>query len=183
MIGKTREIPSAKKDIFIVHGINHQPVEELREILLELGLNPVILSEQPGGSRTIIEKLEKYSDVDFAFVIMTPDDRGLQGSPPSKLPLPQFPFRPPRNEMEFGLWFATTLKPRARQNVVLEFGYLIGKIGRDRVCCLYKESVELPSDMQGIVYVSFIQSIKECRMKIIEELKEAGFEIKTAFHA
>jgi len=70
------------------------------------------------------------------------------------------------------------LKPRARQNVVLEFGYFMGLLGRDRVCCLYKGNVELPSDMHGIVYISFKESVTEVRNKIIKELKAAGYEIK-----
>jgi hypothetical protein len=67
---------------------------------------------------------------------------------------------------------------RARQNVILEFGYFIGKLRRDRVCCLHKGKVELPSDMQGIVYIPFKDSIEEARDMIIKELKEAGYEIK-----
>lgn len=71
------------------------------------------------------------------------------------------------------------LRNRARQNVVLELGYFIGKLSRDRVCCLHKGDVELPSDMHGIVYIFFKKSVNEVRHKIIKELKEAGYEIKT----
>ena len=45
------------------------------------------------------------------------------------------------------------LVPRARQNVILELGYFIGKLGRGRVCALYRNDLELPSDYQGVVYV------------------------------
>lgn len=69
-------------------------------------------------------------------------------------------------------------KPRARQNVVLEFGYFIGLLGRDKVCCLLKGDVERPSDMHGIVYISFKDSVEEARDMIIKELKEAGYETK-----
>jgi predicted nucleotide-binding protein len=179
MAKKTRGISSPRRDVFIVHGIDHEPVKELKGILLELGLNPIVLHEQPSGSRTIIEKLEKYSDVGFAFAILTPDDRGLQGSPPGGFPSGVFPYGIPKSGAEFGTWLATSLKPRARQNVVLEFGYLIGKLGRDKVCCLYKGNVELPSDMQGIVYIQFIQSANECRDQIIAELKAAGYRLKS----
>jgi len=139
--------------VFIVHGRNHKPMKELKVMLTEFGLEPIVLHEQPSGSRTIVEKLEKYSDVGYAFVILTPDDIGSSSD-------------------------AIFTSPRARQNVVLEFGYFIGKVGRDRVCCLYKGDVELPSDMHGIVYIPFKDSVKEARNMIIKELKEAGYKIK-----
>lgn len=140
-----------------------------------MGLNPIVLHEQPSGSRTIVEKLEKYSDVGYAFVILTPDDFGSDS---------EF-FRSYVLELGEGkvAWqelteqFDLSFKHRARQNVVLEFGYFMGKLGRDRVCCLYKGSVELPSDMHGIVYIPFKESISECREKIAEELREAEYRI------
>jgi len=61
--------------------------------------------------------------------------------------------------------------------VILEFCYFIGLLGREKVCCLYKGNVELPSDMQGIVYVPFNESINEAKGMILKELSEAGYEI------
>lgn len=146
--------------IFIVHGKDHKPLKELKNMLKGFGLNPIVLHEKASGSRTIVEKLEKYSDVGYAFVILTPDD-----------PIVYL------KETALGELLQNR-KPRARQNVILEFGYFIGLLGRDRVCCLYKGKVELPSDMHGIVYVPFKDSINETRDKIIKELKEVGYEIK-----
>jgi predicted nucleotide-binding protein len=147
--------------VFIVHGTDHQPAKELKEILTETGLKPIILHEQAGGSMTIIEKLEKYSNVGYAFVILTPDDvggnfHGYKGK-----------------QMEF-----SKLTLRARQNVVLEFGYFIGHLGREKVCCLYKGDIELPSDMHGICYVHFQNSIIEVKATILKELKAAGYQLK-----
>ena len=151
------------KNIFIVHGSDHKPMTELKIMLSEFGLNPIVLHEQPSGSRTVIEKLEKYSDVGYAFVILTPDDRG--GSFNGEIPL-------------LGGWKLENSSFRARQNVLLEFGYFIGRIGRDSVCCLLKGHVDRPSDMQGIVYVPFVESLNEVKGKIIKELEEVGYEIK-----
>jgi len=67
---------------------------------------------------------------------------------------------------------------RARQNVILEFGYFMGLLGRNRVCCLYKGEVELPSDMSGIAYIPFKESVDEVRDKIVKELKAADYKIK-----
>ena len=66
------------------------------------------------------------------------------------------------------------LKNRARQNVILEFGYFIGKLSRQKVCCLYKGNIELPSDMHGLCYLHFNNSVSEIKDAIIEELKAAA---------
>ena len=65
-----------KKEIFLSHGKDIKPLSELKEMLVAWGLKPVVLSEQPSGGKTVIEKLEAYSDVGFVFVILTPDDLG-----------------------------------------------------------------------------------------------------------
>jgi len=168
-----RKVAPLSKNIFIVHGRDTKPVKELKAMLSELGLKPIFLHEQPSGSRTIVEKLEKYSDVGYAFVVLTPDDVTLSSD--------DF-LRKLQSDEEFRIseeTFWSMITKRARQNVVLEFGYFMGLLGRDRVCCLYKGDIELPSDMHGIVYVPFKESINECRDKIIKELKAAGYEIKT----
>ena len=72
----------------------------------------------------------------------------------------------------------TNLKPRARQNVVFEFGLFVGKLGRNKVCCLYKGNVKLPSDLDGLVYIPFNLSINEKQIDIIRELKAAGYKVK-----
>lgn len=181
------------RDVFIVHGKDYSAMKELKTILEEVGLNPIILHEQAGGSRTIAEKLEKYSDVGFAFVILTPDDLGSSFDEWRKAvgDIPHFS-REDLSKITYNKTFiqrqmilAETLrryhlflKPRARQNVILEFGYFMGLLGRDRVCCLFKGDVELPSDMHGICYVPFENSINEIKGMILKELREAGYEIK-----
>jgi predicted nucleotide-binding protein len=73
----------------------------------------------------------------------------------------------------FGLF-----KDRVRQNVILEFGYFVGRIGRNKVCCLLKGSIELPSDMNGICYFNFENSVSEVWERILKELRAAGYEVK-----
>ena len=68
------------------------------------------------------------------------------------------------------------LKPRARQKVVFELGWFQGKLGRDRVCLLYKSDVELPTDINGMVYSEFKGSIEESYRDIIKELRSAGYK-------
>lgn len=171
---KKGKIQSTSKDIFIVHGRDHKPVQELKMMLLEFGLDSIILNEQASGSLTIIEKLEKYSDVNYAFIILTPDDVGgtLEGFESALSGVME-------ERIDLEDIYGDFMYHRARQNVVLEFGYFIGKLGRERVCCLYKGDIELPSDMQGIVYIQFKDSINECHDKIIRELKLVGYKINT----
>jgi len=182
MIEKSAGQPVSARNVFIVHGHDVEPVEELKKMLIGFGLNPIVLHEQPSGSMTIIDKLERYSeDVKFAFVILTPDDELI---PIDKTELPTVKDRGVRYvAMHEKPAFVSDRKPilRARQNVILEFGYFIGKMTRKKVCCLHKKKTELPyempSDMHGIVYIPFQESLEECRDMIVRELKHAGFKI------
>ncbi|MCW4028900.1 MAG: nucleotide-binding protein [Candidatus Bathyarchaeota archaeon] len=171
------ELKSSEKNengssrVFIVHGTDRKPVEELKEILSNVGLKPLVLEDLPGASNTIIEKLEKYSKVDFAFVILTPDDAAV----PSESNLAWLtPLLSNKSGLDVSLQLATLFKRRARQNVILEFGYFIGRLKRNRVCCLYKGNIELPSDMHGICYLHFNESVNEVKDTIIGELKAAN---------
>jgi Predicted nucleotide-binding protein containing TIR-like domain len=121
---------SSNQTVFIVHGHDIAVRESVARFLERLGLEVVILHEQAGRGRTIIEKLEGHSDVEFAVILLTPDDVGAAKAD------------------------AMNLKPRARQNVILELGYFVGKLGRERVCALHSEGVDLPSDFLGVQYVS-----------------------------
>ena len=118
------------------------------------GLEPVILHEQVNRGRTIIEKFEDFADVDFAVVLLTPDDMGRK-----------------KDEK-------TDLNPRARQNVILELGFFLGKLGRQRVCPIVKGDVETPSDYDGVVYTD-LDDAGGWKMKLVQELKDAGFVIDT----
>jgi predicted nucleotide-binding protein len=171
------------KNIFIVHGNDHEPVKELKSILYEFGLNPIVLHEQAsGGSSTVAEKLERYSKhVGYAFAILTPDDIGGQEAEMRKKLAAnrQWIQKPlvvvPSSAIDALL---NDFEPRARQNVIFEMGYFWGLLERKRVCCLLKGNVQKPSDTEGIVYMSFENSVEEVRLKIMKELEEAGYEIK-----
>ena len=164
---KPRELRKVKfsNRIFIVHGHDELPKEQLARMLKEMGLEPVILHEQPDKGRTIIEKFEEVcEDVGFAFVIITPDDVGVDRELYEKMKVEEY-----RNCFRY----------RARQNVVFELGFFYGKLGRNRVCCLYKGNVELLSDISGVLYIEFKDSVRERYADIIKELKAAGYKPKT----
>ena len=138
------------KRVFVVHGRDEAAKESVARFLERLGLEPIILHEQASSGRTVIEKFEVYADVGFAVVLLTPDDAGgLAGT-------------------------SADLKPRARQNVIMELGYFLGKLSRRRVCVLFKKGVEIPSDYQGVVYVE-LDASGAWRTKLAQELVEAGF--------
>ena len=106
----------------------------------------------PAKGRTIIEKFEQHARVGYAIVLLTPDDAGsLQGD-------------------------ENDLKPRARQNVIFELGFFIGRLGRKHVCALTKGDVEIPSDYAGIEYIPF-NDPDGWQLKLMKELKSGGFKI------
>lgn len=139
-------------DIFIVHGHDSGLKNEVARFLEKLKLNPIILHEQASGGDTIIEKIERYSNVGFGIVLYTPCDKGSVAREGAEL------------------------KFRARQNVVFEHGFLIGKLGRKKVCALIKNDVEKPNDISGVVYVSHDES-GAWKVELAKELKEAGYKI------
>lgn len=140
--------------VFIVHGHEEAVLHKVARVLDQLGLYPVILHEQADRGKTIIEKFESNSDVGFAIVLLTPDDVGKSNK-----------------EENYSL--------RARQNVILELGYFMGKIGRDRVCALKLDSIEIPSDILGVIWTD-IDSGGLWKYKLGKELLAAGFKVELA---
>jgi hypothetical protein len=139
------------KDVFIVHGHNLERRDELRDFLRDnLHLQPIILEEQDDRGKTIIEKFEYYApSCSFAFVLMTPDDKAVIETRPGSQ------------------W-------RARQNVIMELGWFIGYLGRDRVVILSQGEIEIPSDIHGVVDIRFEKTIREVTEKIRQRLSGVG---------
>lgn len=138
--------------VFVVHGHDEAAKEAVARFLSKLGLEPVILHEQPNQGRTVIEKFEGHADVDFAVVLLTPDDVGRAAGSSGEA------------------------KPRARQNVIFELGYFIGRLGRSRVCALHKGNVEILSDYDGVIYVS-MGDPQGWRLLLAREIKAAGIDV------
>lgn len=118
-----------KNKVFIVHGHDAALKYQLSDWLREIELEPIILHEQANeGVTSILEKLERYSDVDCAIVLFTADDEGYEKGKPKERKL------------------------RARQNVVFEAGLFVGRLGAKRVIMLYDNGVEMPGDLGGCIY-------------------------------
>lgn len=137
--------------IFIVHGHDGEARESVARFLGTLGFDPIILHEQANRGRTIIEKVEANSDVGFAIVLLTPDDEGRARG-------------------------TDDLKPRARQNVLLELGYFIARLGRENVCTFKRGDVEIPSDFAGVVWSS-METSGAWKHELAKELQAAGYQI------
>ena len=137
--------------VFVVHGHDEVAKLEVSAFISGLGLQPIILHLQASSGRTIIEKIEHYSNVGFGIVLYTPCDTG------SKV-----------GELRGNY--------RARQNVVFEHGFLIGKLGRARVSAIVKGSVETPNDISGVVYVVMDQE-QRWKKELIVELRGAGYQV------
>jgi predicted nucleotide-binding protein len=67
------------------------------------------------------------------------------------------------------------LQPRARQNVVFEFGFFAGRLGRGRVAVLYEHGVELPSDVAGVAFI-MLDTGGRWEIELLRDLRAAGFK-------
>lgn len=139
-------------EVFVVHGHNDAVRTTVVDVIgRSMGRRPTVLFEQPNRSGTIVEKLEAHaSDAGFAVVLLTADDLGRSRS-------------------------AEVETPRARQNVILEAGYFMGRLSRQRVALLYEPGVELPSDLQGILYIE-LDSSGTWAFTLGREMRAAGLD-------
>jgi len=139
------------RKIFIVHGHDDSMKLEIARFIEKLKFEAIILHEQANAGLTIIEKIGRFSDTGYGIILYSPCDVGS------------------KNEKD------ATPKLRARQNVIFEHGYLIGKLGRNKVVALVKDEIELPSDTNGVVYISYDNA--DWKFKLCMELKSAGYVI------
>ncbi|MCP3411517.1 TIR domain-containing protein [Bradyrhizobium sp. CCGB01] len=147
--GYEEEATELSNRIFVVHGRDGEHRETVARFLGLLGLEAVILHEQPNKGRALITKFrEVAADIGFAIVLMTPDDVGGIRDGEQHL--------------------------RARQNVIFELGFFIGALGPDRVAALVSQEVEKPSDFEGVVYIPLDG---EWRLPLCRELRAAGYEV------
>ena len=140
------------REVFVIHGRDNGARQMVARFLEKMDLTPVILDEESNQGQTIIEKFEKHAAVRFALALLTPDDIGsLCGE-------------------------ENNLKPRARQNVIFEFGYFIGRLGREHVCALTKGNVEIPTDYAGVLYIP-LDDDGGWKMRLVKEFKNCGLDV------
>lgn len=137
------------KRIFVVHGHDHQLLDDVELMLRRIGLEPVILKNEANAGRTIIEKIEELTDVGFAIVLYTGCDEGRAKN-------------------------TEALQDRARQNVIFEHGYLCAKLGRNNVVAINDDGIEIPSDLSGVLYIP--RSASDWKLQLMREMRAAGLK-------
>ena len=145
------EANTAKKTnndtVFIIHGHDNTLKMEVQLLLNRAAVNNIVLHEQADRGRTIIDKLlDETNKAGYAIALLTPDDI-LE------------------NEAK-----------RARQNVILEIGYFIGLLGKERIRLLVKDGVEVPSDLQGILYEKY-EASGSWKIKLLKEMQAVGIYV------
>ena len=140
--------------VFIVHGHDEEMKQAVARFIEKVGLETIILHEQPNQGKTIIEKFEEYSDVGYAVVLLSPDDMGYSEQRGSE-----------------------SIQPRARQNVILELGFFAGKLGRSRTFALKRGDLELPSDISGVIWTEYDTANGRWQHDLVKELKAAEYDI------
>ncbi len=155
-----KDAESPKKEakslpIFIVHGKNEAMKQAVARVLEKLDIEPIILQEQANEGRTIIEKFVESSNVGYAIVLLSPDDYGYSVEAKAKKAM-----------------------LRARQNAILELGFFVGKLGRNRVMALYQqaENFEMPSDFLGVAYTAFDVN-GNWQLQLVRELRANGYKV------
>lgn len=159
-VGVQPVVTGDKRNVFVVYGHDPNARNQLEAMLRRWGLEPLILDQLPTEGQTVIEKLESaMAQADFGVVLATPDDEGHRTDHPDEKAL------------------------RARQNVVLEMGMLLARLGRPKVAILLKtqEKMERPSDIQGLIYIPFKDDIAtEAGVSLAKAMVAAGYQIDVA---
>lgn len=154
-IEAAEKIRTLNNKIFIVHGHNELMKQSVARVIEKLDLDPIILHEKSNQGNTVIEKFMTHSNVGFAIVLLSADDMGYSLKDGNK-----------------------QARKRARQNVILELGFFIGKLGRNRVIALVEsmEEFELPSDLNGVIYIPYDNNEK-WKFDILRELSDNGYNL------
>jgi predicted nucleotide-binding protein len=151
--GRDLDEPEDPGKIFVSHGHNRNAKNSVKSFLESIGLEPIILADQPNAGRAILEKFEDYASVGFAVILLTADDVGRAKTATEE-----------------------DMRPRARQNVIMELGYLMAKLGRGRVCAILQDGVEIPSNILGVVTIRFDRGGR-WKDELKRELKHAKLKI------
>lgn len=148
-----KSVARSGNKVFIVHGHDDAARLDASRFVEKLGLEAIVLHEQANAGQTVIEKFEKHAgEARFAIVLLTPDDIGHAVGKPQEA------------------------KPRARQNVILEFGFFVSQLGREHVVALLKGNVEMPSDLNGLLY-EVMDPRGAWKARVALEMRNAGFQL------
>ena len=60
--------------------------------------------------------------------------------------------------------------------MIFEFGFFVGKLGRQRVCVLHKGKVDIMSDYHGVIYIP-MDDAGGWKLQLATEIKNAGINV------
>lgn len=150
---KQNSTTKLNENVFIVHGHNNEIKQTVARTLSKLKFNPIILHENANTGNTVIEKFEELANsASYAIILLSDDDLGKA-----------------KTESKYN--------SRARQNVVMELGYFLGKLGRDKVFVLKSGDVEVPSDIMGVIYNTYDGEEGGWKNKLVKDMKSSGFNV------
>lgn len=154
-----QKVEDKHSNIFVVYGHDLHSRDQLELLLSKININdPFILGKTSGKGLTIIEALEQHlsrdGEANVGIVLLTPDDMGYSVKDGEE-----------------------SIRGRARQNVILEMGMLLSKLGREHTIILVKGNIERPSDLDGIIYLQYENHIKEVFGKLCDRLEGLGVDI------
>ncbi len=153
---KSTDVVMSSRKVFVVYGHDMDARTQLEAMLRRWDLETVIIDQLVSSGNTVIEKLEEYTDkVSLGIVLATPDDKGYA-----------------KNDEE-------NIKYRVGQNVVLELGMLLAKIGRSKVAILLSqaEEMEKPSDIEGLIYIPIKENVEETKVSLAKEMQRNGYKL------
>ena len=148
---RAEEIKLNNKKVFIVHGHDDKARLELTKIIKDdLNLEPVILQEEPNVSiETIISKFERLAKDCSSALVLFTPDDNANGN------------------------------LRARQNVILELGYFLGKFQNSenrRIAIIKNGNVEIPSDISGVLYLEYFQKHQRNFLRLKKTIRNRGIK-------
>lgn len=160
LAGLVKKVDTENRNVFVVHGRDHAIRDEVQRVLHSLSIPTIVLEKEGDAGQTVVEKFEREAArCEYAVIICSPDDEGHL-RPKSRKASDQ-----------------EEMKPRARQNVVLELGYFLARLGRANVFLLHTGSLDMPSDLAGVIYQP---GNTNWQHKLVRELRDAGFVINQA---
>jgi hypothetical protein len=131
------EEPISKKQVLVLSSSESELQNQLSNLLKEMGIEGIMF-HRGSASNSIVEYLEKYPTVKYAFYLYNPEDIN---------------------------------------SAMFELGYLIGKVGSNRVCCIHKKNDAPPKGIPGIIYKEIVVKLEEISFSLMKDLKAAGYTV------
>ena len=150
-----KEVPMAQskeRKVLIIPGREEEKKGKVAGFLKELDLEPFFPDGAASRGMSLPEKYKSYEDAAFAIILLTGDDMGY-----------------PQEEPE-------EPKPRPAQNVIFEVGFLMGRLDPNRVCALYEEGLDLPSEFKGSILIPYDEG-GFWKLMVARALKMAQVEV------